>query len=190
MRKQSAAALRRRLWPSTSVLASRAGRKSETMFTTFQKLSKRRSLPLVLKIIAVIAALTATPMSASADTDAESGRLQITLVKTRYGGSSGILFYQGHKYGLAISGTQLKGVWIRRIDLIGDALNLRSATDIVGTFTAVDGGVATLGHAKTARLENPKGVILEIRGVNLNRNFTLNLSGMIIKNVGWETSSQ
>ena len=178
------------LSPSISPLASWASGKGETMFTPFQKLSKMRGLPLILTIVAIIAALTAAPMSASADIDAESGRLQITLVKTRYGGSSGILFYQGHKYGLAISGTQLKGVWIRRIDLIGDALNLRSATDIVGTFTALNGGDATLGHAKTARLQNPKGVILEIRGVNLNRNFTLNLSGMIIKNVGWETSSQ
>jgi hypothetical protein len=160
------------------------------MFTILQKLSERRSLSLVLRIAAVIAALTATPMSASADIDAESGRLQITLVKTRYGGGSGILFYQGHKYGLAISGTQLKGFLITRIDLIGDAVNLRSAPDIVGTFTAVDGGVATVGHAKTARLENPKGVTLELRGVNLRRRFTLNLSGMIIKNLGWETSSQ
>ena len=190
MRKQSAAACGEALWASTLASAPWASSKGETMFTPFQKLSKMRSLPLVLKIVAVIAALTATPMSASADIDAESGRLQITLVKTRYGGSSGILFYQGHKYGLAISGTQLKGVWITKIDLIGDALNLRSATDIVGTFTAGDGRDATLGHAKPARLENPKGVILEIRGVNLNRKFTLNLSGMIIKNVGWETSSQ
>ncbi len=158
------------------------------MFNTFQQLSKRRSLPLILKIVAVIAALTAAPMTASADNDAESGRLQMTLVKT--GGSSGILFYQGHKYGLAISGTQLKGIWITKIDLIGDALNLRSAADIVGTFTAGDGGDATLRHAKTVRLENSKGVILEIRGVNLKRSFTLNLSGMIIKNVGWETSAQ
>ena len=160
------------------------------MFTPFQKLSKMRSLPWILRIFVVIAALTATSMSAFADVDAESARLQITLVKTRNGGSSGILFYQGQKYGLAISGTQLKGLWIRRVDLIGDALNLQRAMDIVGTFSAVDEGVGTLGHAKTARLENPKGVILEIRGVNLKRNFTLNLSGMIIKNVGWETSSQ
>jgi hypothetical protein len=179
------------LWSSTSALASQASGKGETMFKTFQKKpSKRRSLPLILKVVAVIAALTATPMTASADIDAESGRLQITLVKTRYGGSSGILFYQGHKYGLAISGTQLKGIWITKIDLIGDALNLRTATDIVGAFTAGDGGDATLRHANTARLENPKGVILEIRGVNLKRNFTLNLLGMIIKNAGWETSSQ
>jgi len=178
------------LWSCASALASRTIGKGEIMSTTLKRLSKRQSLPLVLKIFVVIAALTATSMSAFADIDAESARLQITLVKTRYGGSSGILFYQGQKYGLAISGTQLKGVWIRRVDLIGDAVNLRSATDIVGTFSAVDERFGTLGHAKTARLENPKGVIIEIRGVNLKRNFTLNLSGMIIKNVGWETSSQ
>jgi hypothetical protein len=37
-----------------------------------------------------------------------------------------------------------------------------------------------------AELANQKGVVLEIRGVNLRRRFTLNLSGMDIKNVGWQ----
>ena len=160
------------------------------MVTSFQELAKRRGLALVLKIAAVIAALTAIPMSASTDAVAESARIQITLVKTGHGGGSGVLFFEGQKYGLAISGTKFKAFWIKRIDLIGDALNLRSATDIVGVFSAADGGDATLRHAKTARLQNPKGVIIEIRGVNLNRKFTLNLSGMTIKNAGWETSSQ
>ena len=34
------------------------------------------------------------------------------------------------------------------------------------------------------------GVVLEIRAVNLNRWFSLNLSGMTIKNLGWQPSSE
>lgn len=142
----------------------------------------------VLRIVAVLVALTATPISASAQIATEEGRIQITLVKTGYGGGSGILFYEGQKYGLWISATKPKGFWIRRVDLIGTVLNLRSARDIIGTFTAVDDGVAFVGYSKMARIENSKGIILEIQGVNLKRNLSLNLSGMTIRNVGWQPS--
>lgn len=155
-----------------------------------QELSNRGGLFWVLRIVVVLAALTATPLSASTSIEPETGRIQITLVKTGDGGGSGILFYDGQKYGLGISGTKPKGIWIRRVDLIGTVLNLRSASDIIGTFTAVDGGFVFLGRSKMARIENPKGVILEIQGVNLKRNFSLNLSGMTIKNFGWEPSPE
>jgi hypothetical protein len=73
--------------------------------------------------------------------------------------------------------------------LIGTASNLRSPADIMGTYTAADAG-AIVRRAKMASLENAKGVVIEIRAVNLNRWFTLNLSGMTIKNLGWQPSSE
>jgi hypothetical protein len=164
--------------------------KVRQLFISSQEFSNGRGFFWLLKIVVVLAALTAMPMSASAQIAAETGRIQITFVKTGYSGGGGILFHEGQRYGLGISGTKLKGIWIRRVDLIGTVLNLRSARDIIGTFTAVDGGVAFLGHSKMARIENPKGVILEIRGVNLNRNFSLNLSGMTITNRGWQPSTE
>ena len=97
---------------------------------------------------------------------------------------------RGQKYGLGISCTAIGRVWITSIDLIGAASNLRGAADIIGTYTAADAETAMVGHAKMARLENAKGVVLEIRAVNLNRWFTLNLSGMIIKNLGWQASPE
>jgi hypothetical protein len=160
------------------------------LFIGSQDLSNTGGLFWVLRIVAVLAALTATPMSASTQAATVEGRIQITLIKAGYGGGSGVLFYEGQKYGLGVSGTKLKGIWIRRVDLIGTVLNLRSARDVIGTFTAVDDGVAFLRYSKIARIENPKGVILEIRGVNLSRSFSLNLSGMTITNVGWEPSPE
>jgi len=126
-------------------------------------------------------------MSASTQTDAE-GRIQITLLKAEHDSGSGSLFYQTQKYGLGVSGIKIRGFWTTRINLMGTALNLRSAADIIGTYTAVDGGIAIVGSAKMARLENPKGVVLEIQGVNTRRRFTLNLAGMTIKNLGWKPS--
>ena len=140
-----------------------------------------------LKFVAAFAALTVMPMSASAQADAE-GRIQVTFLKAEHDGGSGSLFYQTQKYGLGVSGIKIRGFWTTRIDLIGTVLNLRSAADIIGTYTAVDGGIATVGPAKMARLENPKGVVLEIQGVNMRRRSTLDLAGMTIKNLGWQPS--
>jgi hypothetical protein len=76
------------------------------------------------------------------------------------------------------------------IDLIGTASNLRSAADILGTYNGDDPKSALLKRAATARLKNAKGVVLEIRAVNLNRWSTFDLSGMALKNVGWQSSSE
>jgi len=42
------------------------------------------------------------------------------------------LFFEGQKYGLSINGIKIAGFRITRIDLVGTALNLRSASDVVG----------------------------------------------------------
>jgi hypothetical protein len=72
------------------------------------------------------------------------------------------------------------------IDLVGTASNLRSAADIIGTYNAADPEAGILKRAKIARFENGKGVVLEIRAVNLGRWSSLNLSGMTIKALGWQ----
>jgi hypothetical protein len=144
-----------------------------------------RSFFWMLKLVTAFAALTVMSMSALAQSDAETGRVQITFVKAG-GEGNGNLFFEGQKYGLSINGIKISGFRITRIDLVGTALNLRSASDIIGTYAAADAKGATVGYTRMAQLENQKGVVLEVRGVNLNRRFTLNLSGMNIKNLGWQ----
>ena len=127
----------------------------------------------------VVIVLALLLIGTSGPTFAETGPIHITLDKTGYG--SGNLFYEAQKYGLSISGVKVRGFRITRIELTGAALNLNSAADIIGTYTGADAEVSIIGQAKTARLENPKGVALEIQGVNLNRKFTLNLDGITIR---------
>ena len=148
-------------------------------------------LQLAVALSALTAMLTAMPTAASAQTDTETGRVQISFLKAdRRGSGSGSLFYQDQKYRLAIVGPEIRRIWATSIDLIGTASNLHSASDIIGTYTAADAGAATVRRAKMVRLENKKGAVLEIRAVNLNRWSTLNLSGMTIKNVGWQPSPE
>jgi hypothetical protein len=154
---------------------------------TFKKSSNLRDLLCKAKW-SVVVALALLLIGTSAPTYAEDGRIHITLDKTGYG--SGNLFYEAQKYGLSISGIKVKGVRNARIELTGTALNLNSAADIIGTYTGADAEASIIGHAKTARLKNPKGAVLEIQGVNLNRKFTLNLDGITIKTLGWQTSQQ
>ena len=143
-----------------------------------------------LKFVVTCAVLTLLAITASSQVRADEGRIHITFFKAAYGSGSGYLFFQGQKYGLGVSSTKIRRLWVTAIDLIGTASNLRNAADIIGTYTAVDAQSATISRSKMARLENAKGIVVEIRAVNLNRLFSLNLSGMTIKNLGWQPSSE
>ena len=65
-------------------------------------------------------------------------------------------------------------------DLAGRARNLRRASDIAGTYTAVGAGLAVAGGAATARMQNANGVILEVRGTKVGFSASLDLSGLTI----------
>ena len=146
-----------------------------------------------LSLKAILVALIMLPISASIQVLAEEeGRIHITFSKPGHGSGSAYLFYQGQKYGLGVSGTKTGRIWASTIDLIGTASNLRSVVDILGTYNAnaADPKAALVRRATTVRLENAKGVVIEIRAVNLGRWSTLDLSGMTLKNVGWQPSSE
>jgi hypothetical protein len=57
---------------------------------------------------------------------------------------------------------------------------LRAASDIVGTYSAVGAGIAIAGGRKTARLQNSKGVVLELRGRQVGLELSIDLSGMTV----------
>jgi hypothetical protein len=141
-----------------------------------------------LRLVATLAVLMVMPIFALVHAD--EGRVHFTFFKGVYGSGSGYLFFQGQKYGLSASGAKIGRVWATTIDLIGTASNLRNAADIIGSYTAVDAQSAIISRSKMARLENAKGTVVELRAVNLNRLFSLNLSGMTIKNLGWQPSSE
>ena len=148
---------------------------------------------MIFKFVAVLVALMVLPISASIQVLAEEeGRVHITFSKAGHGSGSAYLFYQGQKYGLGVSGTKTGRIWASTIDLIGTASNLRSVADILGTYNAnaADPKAALVRRATTVRLENAKGVVIEIRAVNLGRWSTLDLSGITLKNVGWQPPSE
>jgi hypothetical protein len=145
----------------------------------------------ILKVITALATLITLPIGAPHHLFAEEqARVQITFSKPGYGSGSGYLFYQGQKYGLAVTSPKIGRIWASSIDLIGTASNLNSSTDIIGIYNASNPEAALVRRATPARLENAKGVVLEIRAVNLGRWSNLDLSGMTLRNAGWQPSSE
>ena len=67
-----------------------------------------RSFFCMLKLVMAFAALAVMSMSAYAQSDAETGRVQITFVKAG-GEGNGNLFFGGQKYGLSINGIKIWG---------------------------------------------------------------------------------
>jgi hypothetical protein len=123
---------------------------------------------------------------ATAQAQANDGRVQLTFVKaTADVGGTGVLIYELQRYSLRAEGIDAKAIRGKRADLIGTALNLQNTADIVGTYTAADAAHANAGRGAVARLQNEKGVVLEIHGVNLNR--ALSLNGLRLINSGWQT---
>jgi hypothetical protein len=88
------------------------------------------------------------------------------------------LVFRDRTYPLSVGGLSIGTFGAASADLVGRATNLRRASDIVGTYTAVGAGVAIAGGATAARLQNQNGVVMRGRQVGLEA--SLNLSGMSV----------
>jgi hypothetical protein len=97
------------------------------------------------------------------------------------GGGRGVLNFHGRRYPLSVSGIGVGAtLGASKTQLVGRALNLRQASDIAGTYTAVGGGAAIAGGTGSVRLQNAKGVVLELRGRKVGFEVSVSVSGVEI----------
>ena len=97
------------------------------------------------------------------------------------GGGRGVLRFQGHSYPFSVGGLSFGAtIGASKTELVGRALNLRQASDIAGTYAAIGAGAAVAGGAQGIRLQNSKGVILELRGRKVGFEFSAAVSGVEI----------
>jgi hypothetical protein len=116
---------------------------------------------------------------------AETGSVRIEITKAGFivgvGGGRGTLIFQGHHYPLSIGGVSIGAtIGASKTELVGRAYHMRNPSDIAGTYTAVGAGVAVAGGAGAVRLQNSKGVILELQGRKVGVEFSVSLSGLEI----------
>src|SRR5262249_48830470 len=94
-----------------------------------------RAMKLCAAIIAAAIMLTA----AAPQSYAATGSVRFHIVKAGFivgiGGGSGILNFKGRQYRLGIGGINFGTIGASAVDLVGTASNLRTAADIVGTYT-------------------------------------------------------
>jgi len=138
----------------------------------------------VMKFGAVMLAGALMLVSVSTQSRAQTGNVNIKIVKAGFivgvGGGSGTLTFNGKSYRLNIGGVSVGTIGVATVNLVGTARNLRTAADIAGTYAAASASVAIVGGGKVAKLQNEKGVILELHGVQLGLEASLSLSGMTI----------
>ena len=128
-----------------------------------------------------LAALAIVGMQAPAM--AESARVHLQIYKAGFivgvSGGQGAMTFQGRRFPLAIGGVSLGAtIGASRAELIGTATNVHRPSDIEGTYSATEAGLAVAGGGKVAVLRNSKGVVLRVRGKQIGLMFSVDLSGM------------
>jgi hypothetical protein len=137
-----------------------------------------------IKFVAAVSIAAAMLAGASTASRAQTGAVRLHIVKAGFivgvGGGSGTLFYHGKRYRLSIGGIGIGSLGVAAVDLRGTAYNLHNPADIAGTYGAAGAGATFVGGASAARLQNDKGVILEVRGAQVGFQVSLGLGGMTI----------
>ena len=161
-----------------------------------------------LCITIMVAAITLTGVLAQS-----IGSIRLQIVKAGFivgvGGGSGTLNFQGKQYQLSIGGINVGTIGASAVDLTGTAENLRTAADIVGTYSqgsaalaivvatlppptiasAADivgtysqgsAALAIVGGGRVATLQNANGVVIKVSGPEVGLEASLSLSGMTI----------
>lgn len=143
-----------------------------------------RGLIRAWKFIAVVTAALVMVVGVPAQSHAQTGTVHIKVFKIGFivglGGGSGTLTYHGHTYRLRVGGISAGTIGIAGVRLTGTAHNLFNPADIAGTYGAGSASVAIIGGAKVARLQNERGVVLELHGVQVGLEASLSLGGMTI----------
>ena len=137
-----------------------------------------------MKFAAAITIMAMMLLGTSTQSHAQTGIVHLRIVKAGFivgvGGGHGTLTYQGHTYRLSVGGVGLGSLGIASADLRGTASNLYKPADIAGTYGAAGAGGTFVGGAAVARLQNEKGVVLELHGAQLGFQVSLGLAGMTI----------
>lgn len=131
---------------------------------------------------ALAAAAVSTPAAAQAKPD---GSVEITIWRAGFiiggSGGTGTLQFRDNGYHLAIGGVSLGAtIGVARAEFVGQVYNLKQASDIEGTYTAIGAGGALAGGAGTAELQNSRGVKIVLNGRQIGLMVSLDLSGMQI----------
>jgi hypothetical protein len=114
----------------------------------------------------------------------QNGTLQVSVFSAGFiigaGGGEGTLTFAGQVYPITVGGIGIGMIGFGGGQMEGVAYNMRSPADIAGTYGAAGAGFTFVGGAKVAQLQNEKGVIIQVHGVQIGLEVNLDLAGMTI----------
>jgi hypothetical protein len=141
---------------------------------------------MILSIKTTAAVLMAAAMLAAAPTQsrAESCSIRMHIVTAGFivgvGGGTGSLNCHGRRAPISISGIGIGTLVVAAVDVVGTASKVRMPAAVAGTYGTAGAGATVVGGAQVARLQNEKGVVLEVHALQVGSQVSLSLVGMTI----------
>ena len=116
---------------------------------------------------------------------AETDSVRVVFTKGGFivgvGGGDGVLTFRGRHYPFTVSGMSFGAtIGASTTKFVGRALNLRSASDIQGTYSVIGAGGALAAGAGGVQLQNEKGVILQLHGPKVGVELSAAVGGVQI----------
>jgi hypothetical protein len=126
--------------------------------------------------------LLALPMAADAQsTGSVSFRVSSAGFIIGGSGGTGTLNFKRKTYPLSVGGLSAGTIGVSSAEFVGTASNLRTARDIVGTYTVAGAGLTVVGGVSAVTLQNANGVVLRLRGRQAGLKATLGVGGVEIR---------
>ena len=132
---------------------------------------------------AALSLLRADPNTADAQStgSVELQGLQCRVHYRRLPGGTGTLNFKRKTYPLSVGGLSAGTIGVTVAEFVGTASNLRTARDIVGTYSVAGAGLTVVGGVSAVTLQNSNGVVLRLRGRQAGLNATLGVGGVEIR---------
>src|SRR3982075_2813502 len=132
-----------------------------------------------------LAVLLAGVVGFSTPSRAETGQVAVVFTKGGFivgvGGGEGVLVLRGKRYPFTVSGMSVGfTIGASTTKFVGRGLNLRSPSDLAGSYAAGGAGGALAAGAGGVQLQNGNGVILQLSGPKVGLEASAAVGGVTI----------
>jgi len=117
---------------------------------------------------------------------ADTGAVRVVFTKGGFivgvGGGRGVMVCKGKRYPFSVSGMSVGfTIGASTSQFSGHALNVRSPSDIEGSYAALGASGAVAAGAGGVQLQNGKGVILQLAGPKVGVELSAAVAGVTVR---------
>ena len=134
---------------------------------------------------AVAAACLALPVAAFAQSGQPNAQVNFqggsVAAGVGFSWGEGTLVYKGKSYAFKIDGFNVGDVGVAHIEATGDVYNLLTLADFDGNYSAAGVGATLAGGGSLITMQNPKGVVIQVRSTTAGLRLHLGPSGINVR---------